>query len=64
MADLDPLATEDAPESQAVKARFNPWWLLGVALLVVAVVLGVRKVRKRQEPLDPLAFEPLEPPAP
>jgi hypothetical protein len=25
----------------------NPWWLLGVALFVIAVVLGVRTLRSK-----------------
>ncbi len=44
--ELESTALEESVDSQAVKARFNPWWLLGAVLLVLAVVLGVRSVRK------------------
>jgi hypothetical protein len=44
--ELESTALEEPVDSQAVKARFNPWWLLGAVLLVLAVVLGVRSVRK------------------
>jgi hypothetical protein len=47
MAEVDSEPLESAPEGQAVKARFNPWWVFGLALCVIAVVLGVRSARKK-----------------
>jgi hypothetical protein len=47
MAELDSETLESAPEGQAVKAKFNPWWIVGVALLVLAVVLGFRSSRSK-----------------
>ena len=44
--ELDSAALEDQVNSQAVKARFNPWWILGAILFVLAVVLGFRTLRK------------------
>jgi hypothetical protein len=44
--ELESTALEESVDSQAVKARFNPWWILGIMLLVVGVLLGVRSVRK------------------
>ncbi len=52
MAELESETLEAAPEGQAVKARFNPWWVFGLAIFVIAVVLGVRSVRK-QPPAPP-----------
>jgi hypothetical protein len=49
--DVERAAFEEPVDPQAVKSRFNPWWLLGAILFVLAVVLGVRSLRKASDDL-------------
>jgi hypothetical protein len=49
--ELESTALEEQVDSQAVKARFNPWWILGIILLVLGVVLGIRTLRKASDDL-------------
>jgi small-conductance mechanosensitive channel len=66
--DVESTAIEEPVDSQAVQARFNPWWILGAILVVLAVVLGVRTLRKASDDLaDAITTDDLipgdEPPA-
>ena len=45
MGELADETLDGSAEAQAVKARFNPWWLIGAAVVVLAVVLGLRTLR-------------------
>ncbi len=49
MAELEGEIVESADDAQAVKGRFNPWWVIGALLFVVAVVLGLRSLAKYGE---------------
>ncbi len=57
MSDLDSDTVEGAPEAQAVKATFNPWWIVGTLLFVIAVVLGVRSLRSTSSEPPDIAIE-------
>jgi len=48
MADLDAAATPGG-DAQAVKGGVSVWWILGAIFVVIAVVLGVRSVRKARK---------------
>jgi small-conductance mechanosensitive channel len=45
-SEADIFAVEEKAEAQTVKRRLSPWWILGAIFVVLAVVLGVRGVRK------------------
>jgi hypothetical protein len=60
-SDIDSSALEEAVDSQAVKSRINPWWILGAVLFVLAVVLGFRSVRKAKGKRAEKAAESAEP---
>jgi small-conductance mechanosensitive channel len=45
-SEIDIFAVEEKAEAQAVKRRVSPWWILGAIFVVIAVLLGVRSVRK------------------
>jgi ABC-type dipeptide/oligopeptide/nickel transport system permease subunit len=57
MAELEGDLVESADEAQAVKARFNPWWVVGAFIFIVAVVLGFRSLRKAKKDVEPPAVE-------
>jgi hypothetical protein len=61
LSDIDSPAPEQAADSQAVKPRINPWWILGAVLFVIAVVLGFRSVRKAKGKRAEKAAEGTEP---
>jgi small-conductance mechanosensitive channel len=60
-ADIDSPPADDAADSQAVKARISPWWILGAVLFVIAVLLGFRSVRKAKSKRAEKAAEGAEP---
>ncbi len=45
MAELESDIVESTDDAQAVQARFNPWWIIGAMVFVVAVILGFRALR-------------------
>jgi hypothetical protein len=57
MSDLDSDVVEGAPEAQAVKAKLNPWWIVGALLFAIAVVLGIRSLRSTSSEPPDIAIE-------
>jgi hypothetical protein len=48
MPDLETPLGQDVGDAQATQRRINPWWILAIVLVVLGVLLGVRKARKKK----------------
>jgi hypothetical protein len=47
MSEMGTPLGDDVGDAQATERRVNPWWILGAIFVVLAIVLGIRSVRKK-----------------
>jgi len=51
--DISVVIEETPIEAQATKSRISPWLILGVIVVVIAVIFGVRSVRGSKKQKGP-----------